>query len=54
MMLRHIGELAAADRIENALTEVYRVGEIRTRDLGGSASTDEFAQAVCTEMGRQP
>jgi isocitrate dehydrogenase (NAD+) len=54
MMLRHIGELAAADRIEDAVTEVYRAGEVRTRDLGGSASTDEFAQAVCAGVTRQP
>jgi isocitrate dehydrogenase (NAD+) len=54
MMLRHIGELAAADRIEDALTEVYRAGEVRTRDLGGTASTDDFAQAVCAGVTRLP
>jgi len=53
MMLRHLGEAVAADRIERALTEVYRRGEVRTRDLGGTASTGEFTAAVIAEMGRQ-
>ncbi|MBK8253897.1 MAG: isocitrate/isopropylmalate dehydrogenase family protein [Polyangiaceae bacterium] len=47
MMLRHIGEAAAARRIETALTNVYREGKIRTRDLGGTASTDDFTHALC-------
>ena len=52
MMLRHLGEHARADLIEKALTEVYRHGEVRTKDLGGSASTGEFTAAVCAEMKR--
>ena len=47
MMLRHLGEMAAAQRIEAALTELYRIGEVRTRDLGGDASTDDFTNALC-------
>ncbi len=47
MMLRHLGEAAAANRIETALTDLYRAGEVRTRDLGGTASTDDFTNAVC-------
>lgn len=47
MMLRYLGEVAAADRIEVALTELYRRGEVRTRDLGGTASTDDFTNALC-------
>jgi isocitrate dehydrogenase (NAD+) len=46
MMLRHLGEAVQATRVENALTEVYRQGEVRTADLGGTASTNEFANAV--------
>jgi isocitrate dehydrogenase (NAD+) len=46
MMLHHIGEQAAAQRIEDALIEVYRRREVRTADLGGAASTDQFADAV--------
>ena len=46
MMLRHIGEREAADRIMAALGAVLRAGEVRTRDLGGTSSTMEFADAV--------
>jgi isocitrate dehydrogenase (NAD+) len=46
MMLHHIGEQAAAHRIEEALVDVYRRGAVRTADLGGTASTDAFADAV--------
>ncbi len=47
LMLRHIDERAAADRIMQALGGVLTGGAVRTRDLGGSASTREFADAVC-------
>jgi len=46
MMLRHIDEGAAADRIMTALGAVLTGGSVRTRDLGGTASTLEFADAV--------
>jgi len=47
MMLHHIGEGAAGARIERALLEVYAKREVRTADLGGTASTDRFTDAVC-------
>jgi len=47
MMLRHLGELTAADRVEKALLAVYAKGDARTGDLGGSTSTMGFAEAVC-------
>jgi isocitrate dehydrogenase (NAD+) len=47
MMLQHIDELAAADRIMRALTRVLAAGQVRTRDLGGSATTTEFTAAIC-------
>ena len=50
LMLRHIDEGAAADRIMHALGMVLTAGTVRTRDLGGTASTLEFADAVCGEM----
>jgi isocitrate dehydrogenase (NAD+) len=50
MMLHHIGEESAASRIERALIEVYRKGQVRTQDLGGNATTDTFADAVCREL----
>jgi isocitrate dehydrogenase (NAD+) len=46
MMLRHVGEMAAAKRIEDALHKVYREGKTLTRDVGGKASTAEFTAAV--------
>ena len=50
MMLEHIGERASADRIRGALTRVLAAGEVRTRDLGGTASTTEFTDAICREV----
>src|SRR5580704_7444048 len=50
MMLRHLGEAAQADRVERALTDVYRRGEVRTRDLGGSASTGDLTATLIAEM----
>ncbi|NLT58186.1 MAG: isocitrate/isopropylmalate dehydrogenase family protein [Clostridiales bacterium] len=52
MLLRHIGEPAAADAVEQALIAVFREGKTLTYDLGGSAGTDEFARAVAAELGR--
>jgi isocitrate dehydrogenase (NAD+) len=47
MMLRHVDEAAAAERIMGALAAVMTAGTARTRDVGGTASTFEFADAVC-------
>jgi isocitrate dehydrogenase (NAD+) len=47
LMLRHIDEGSAADRIMAGLSAVLQAGESLTRDLGGTASTREFADAVC-------
>jgi isocitrate dehydrogenase (NAD+) len=46
LMLRHLDEDAAADRIMIALSGVLVAGKTRTRDLGGVASTVQFADAV--------
>jgi isocitrate dehydrogenase (NAD+) len=46
MMLDHIGEEAAARRVESALHKVYREGKSLTRDVGGSATTAEFTAAI--------
>jgi isocitrate dehydrogenase (NAD+) len=50
MMLRHIEERAAADRIMTALGAVLAAGEVRTRDLGGTSSTMAFADAVARAL----
>jgi isocitrate dehydrogenase (NAD+) len=46
LMLRHLGELAAADAVESAVREVIAAGETVTYDLGGTAGTREFGEAV--------
>ena len=50
MMLDHIGEADAARRIRAALARVLAAGAVRTRDLGGTASTTEFTDTVCHEV----
>jgi isocitrate dehydrogenase (NAD+) len=50
MMLRHIDEGDAADRIMRALGAVLTERAVRTRDLGGTASTNEFADAVAKHL----
>jgi len=46
LMLDHLGERTAAERIQNALEKVYRDAKHTTRDVGGKADTEEFADAV--------
>ena len=50
LMLRHLGEDAIADRISRALGLVLGDDQIRTRDLGGTASTAEFTSAICRRL----
>jgi isocitrate dehydrogenase (NAD+) len=50
MMLDHIGEAAAARKVENALHHVYLTASAKTADLGGSATTDQFADAIIAAM----
>jgi isocitrate dehydrogenase (NAD+) len=52
LMLVHIDERAAADAVMTALRHVLAAGQVRTRDLGGVATTSEFADAVCRSMER--
>ena len=49
LMLRHIGEGEIAERILTALGGTLADGT-RTRDLGGTASTIEFTDAVCRRL----
>ncbi|NNE99015.1 MAG: NAD-dependent isocitrate dehydrogenase, partial [Pyrinomonadaceae bacterium] len=50
MMLKHIDEFEAAKKMEDAMMEVFEEGEIRTPDLGGKASTAEFATAIVEKI----
>ncbi len=50
MMLDHIGEREKGAHIRAALGRVLSAGTIRTHDLGGTASTTEFTEAICREV----
>jgi len=50
LMLDHLGEPTAAERIQNALEKVYRDAKHTTRDVGGKAGTEEFADAVIAAL----
>jgi isocitrate dehydrogenase (NAD+) len=50
MMLRHLHEDAVASKIEKAYSEVLTEGKALTGDLGGTAGTSEFTDAVISKM----
>src|SRR5438128_977680 len=50
LMMEHLGEPAAAGRIMSALKAVTGEARVRTPDLGGKSTTEEFAAAVVQEM----
>ena len=50
LMLRHLGETTAADRVETAVRDVIAEGQTVTYDLGGSAGTREFGDAVAARL----
>ena len=54
LMLRHLGEQAAAERVETALREVVAEGKQVTYDLGGDAGTSGFADAIIERLGAAP
>lgn len=54
MMLRYIEENQAADRIEAALFAVLGEDGIKTPDLGGTATTTEFTEAIATRLTDNP
>ncbi|MGI8533474.1 MAG: isocitrate/isopropylmalate dehydrogenase family protein [Candidatus Limnocylindrales bacterium] len=54
LMLRHLGEMAAAQRVEAAIREVLGEGITVPRDLGGSAGTVAFAAAVAERVANVP
>ena len=51
LMLIHLGEEAAAGRLRNAIERVYAEKKHLTTDVGGSASTQEFTDAVIKNLG---
>lgn len=50
MMLRHLGYNAEAKRIGSSVMRTLAAGQTVTRDIGGTASTMEFANAVIAGM----
>lgn len=50
LMLLHLGEEAAALRVERAIEQVYAEGKWLTRDLGGRASTGDYTSAVIEKL----
>jgi isocitrate dehydrogenase (NAD+) len=50
LLLRHIGEQAAAERVEGAIRAVIAEGRAVTYDLGGSAGTSDFADAIVARL----
>ena len=50
MMLEHLGQEAAAENVQQAVADTLSTGEVRTRDMGGSAGTDEMGAAIVTAM----
>ncbi|HSL32048.1 MAG TPA: isocitrate/isopropylmalate dehydrogenase family protein [Candidatus Limnocylindrales bacterium] len=54
LLLRHIGRPDAAARVETALRDVVAEGRTVTHDLGGSAGTSEFADAIVERLAASP
>jgi isocitrate dehydrogenase (NAD+) len=49
-LLKDLGESLAADRIQKAVEAVLTEGRVRTRDIGGTATTTEFTEAIIAKM----
>ena len=50
LMLEHLGDAARANRIRSAMESVIRENQTLTRDLGGTASTDQFTDAIIAKL----
>ena len=50
MMLDHLGEIEAANLLMEAIENIIKEGEILTRDLGGTASTQEVTIAIIDKI----
>jgi len=50
LMLRHLDDAPTASLIENAMFDIYKEKKTLTRDVGGSAGTSEFADAVIAQL----
>lgn len=50
MMLDHLGETDAAAGIEKAVAATLAAGEVRTRDIGGTSTTEEVGRAITESL----
>ena len=50
LMLRHLGEIEAADKVHAALEKTYKEKKHLTRDVGGQSGTSKFTDAVIANM----
>ncbi|MDX1567350.1 MAG: isocitrate/isopropylmalate family dehydrogenase [Longimicrobiales bacterium] len=50
LLLEHVGMDEEAERVRTALLRTMTTGAVRTRDMGGSAGTDEFTDAVIRNL----
>jgi tartrate dehydrogenase/decarboxylase/D-malate dehydrogenase len=50
MMLEHLGEKQAAQAVEQAIFKVLASSSVRTRDIGGKATTREMGEAIASEV----
>ena len=53
MMLRHLGEPKAADAVEAAIADELAQGNVRTPDIGGSASTKDLGAAIASRVNQR-
>jgi isocitrate dehydrogenase (NAD+) len=49
-LLKDLGEMGSAERIQKAVESVLSEGKVRTRDIGGTASTTEFTEAIVAKL----
>ena len=50
MMLEHMGKLECAANIRRAVDEVLAEGKVRTPDIGGTATTKEYQNAIISRL----
>lgn len=50
MMLEHVGRAGDAQRLKQAISATINADKVATRDLGGTAGTRQFAEAVCRRL----
>jgi hypothetical protein len=50
LMLEYLGFGPQAEKLQQVVDRVIRDGKVATYDLGGTATTDEMAQAILREL----